>query len=199
MKKVLALAALLLSMPTFAQNFRGLEWGQSIAEIREIEKNKNLDKTTETHTQGKYSWELDVFTFEDSFKSAGKFDVQYVLLDNKLIQGNYSKKIKKGELRNYKKMRKILEDKYGYPQGVYRSSSFFFDNGTEKSSAEEKLTWNLKDTQIDLVLNKNEMFEINYYTRKKELLNFIRDKGLEKEREQVKRMMKDSEFIKSKI
>ncbi|WP_320047720.1 Hsp20/alpha crystallin family protein [uncultured Ilyobacter sp.] len=69
-------------------------------------------------------------------------------MENKLIQGSYSQKIKKGNLDNYNKMKEILEDKYGYSQGVYKSSSFLFENGKANSSAEKILTWYIKDTKV---------------------------------------------------
>ena len=199
MKKLVLIASMLLSVSLFGEGFRNVKWGANLAEIKKSEISKKFIKSSEEQTQGKYYWNLDLYTFEDSLKSAGKFDVKYVLLENKLIQGSYSQKIKKGNLENYNKMKKNLEDKYGYPQGVYKSSSFLFENGEKNLSAEEILTWYIKDTKIDFILVKEKEFKIVYYTRDKDLVDFIWDKGFEKEREKEKKLMKDSEFIKSKI
>ncbi|WP_319201059.1 hypothetical protein [uncultured Ilyobacter sp.] len=199
MKKIVLIASMLLSVSLFGEGFRNVKWGANLAEIKKSEVSKKFIKSSEEQTQGKYYWNLDLYAFEDSLKSAGKFDVKYVLLENKLIQGSYSQKIKKGNLENYNNMKKNLEDKYGYPQGVYKSSSFLFENGEKNSSAEEILTWYIKDTKIDFILVKDKEFKIVYYTRDKDLVDFIWDKGLEKEREKEKKLMKDSEFIKSKI
>ncbi|WP_319371564.1 hypothetical protein [uncultured Ilyobacter sp.] len=199
MKKFVLIAALFTSVSLFGEGFRLVEWGANLAEIKKAENNRKFIKSEEVQTQGKYIWNLDIYTFEDSLKSAGEFNVQYVLLEDKLIQGNYSQKIKNGDLENYNKMKKILEDKYGYPQGVYKSSSFLFENGRENSAEKKILTWYIKDTRIDLILKRDIEFQINYYTRDRELVDFILDKALEKEKEREKKLMKDSEFIKSKI
>lgn len=199
MKKIVSIAALIISISAFGEGFREVKWGSDLDSIKSAEGRRKFDKSEKVQTQGKYVWNLDIYSFEDSLKSAGKFDVQYVLLEDRLIQGSYSQKIKEENIENYSKMKKILEDKYGYPQGIYKSSSFLFENGKEDSKASEILTWYIQGTRIDLILNKGQNFKINYYVRDKELVDFILDKGLEKEKEREKEIMKDSEFIKTRI
>ena len=199
MKRIILFLVFAGYISAFGGGFRSVEWGADIETIKKSEGGMGLEKTKKSQRKGRCTWEFDLYTFEDSLRSAGKFQVQYILLKDRLIQGSYSQELKGGNLDNYNKIRVLLEEKYGYPQEVYETRSFTFSDVRRDTVFKEIFTWHTTDTQIDLVLLKGQEFQINYYTRDRDLVDFILDTGLEEERKRKENLIKDNEFIKNKI
>ncbi len=197
MKKITLALALVLTVNAFGEGFRNVEWGADLATIKKTEKNKKMEVSKDTQDYGKYHWERQLYSFEDSMKSAGKFDVEYVMLKDKLIKGSYTQKIKDGDLSNYTKMQKILVDKYGAPQGSAERSSLVSKDGKEKMESERILTWFGEKTRIDMKLTNNEKYQISYLPTDEKIIKFVEESGLERERAKEKELMKDSEYIKN--
>lgn len=198
-KKHVLLMGILISTSVFASGFRNVEWGEGYKKIQQQEKSKKLEKTNKSESYGNYNWENTIYSFKDDLKSAGKFDVSYTLLKDKLIKGSYSQKIENSNLDNYEKMRKILIDKYGQIQNRYSSSYYENDGKKETKSNKETSVWYSEKMKIELSLVDNEKFEINYYTLDKKMLDFIKDIGLEKQREKEEKLLEDSDYIKKLI
>ncbi len=199
MKKITLALALVLTVNAFGEGFRNVEWGSDLAAIKKSEKNKKMEVSKDVQKYGKYHWERHLYSFEDTLKSAGKFDVEYVMLKDKLIKGSYAQKIKDGDLTNYTKMQKILVDKYGAPQGSAERSSLVSKDGKEVRETEVILTWFGEKTRIDMKLINNEEYQISYLPTDEEIIKFVEESGLERERAREKELMKDSEYIKNFI
>ncbi len=199
MKKITLALALVLTVNTFGEGFRNVEWGSDLATIKKTEKNKKMEVSKDVQEYGKYHWERQLYSFEDTLKSAGKFDVEYVMLKDKLIKGSYAQKIKDGDLTNYTKMQKILVDKYGAPQGSAERSSLVSKDGKEVRETEVILTWFGEKTRIDMKLINNVEYQISYLPTDEEIIKFVEESGLERERAREKELMKDSEYIKNFI
>lgn len=196
MKKILTvLLSFILATSILADDFRGLDWGSGYKDIKKTEKSKKITKRNNVENYNNYQWNQEIYTLKDQLKSAGTFDVQYTLLKDKLIKGSYSQEIKKGDLKNYTKIKKILNKKYGDSQNRYKTSFYEYDGKKEVRQAKEFISWYKNDTKIELELINNEEFRINYYTQDKKLLEFIKETGLEKQRKEEKELMKDSEYI----
>ncbi len=199
MKKWTALMSLLIATSSFAGGFRGVDWGSDLKTINKAEKGKslNLESRHEEYKSGdrKYEWEKEFYSFKDRLRSAGDFEITYILLKGRLIEGKYYQKIDKGNLKNYKKVKRILEEKYGEASGLYETSSFRSYNGDIRRERKKVIRWFVDDTKIELVNINDEMFEINYYTLNRELLDFIKESGLEKERDREKEILKDKDEI----
>lgn len=199
MKKMTLLLGVILAVNAFGSGFRDSQWGSDLASIKKAENNKRMKKTEDVQEYGKYHWDREIYSFEDSLKSAGKFDVEYVMLKDKLIEGRYIQKIKDGNLEGYKKMERILVEKYGGPQGSYIRNSAVVKDGKEEVAGERTLVWNTEGTRIELRLLNNKSYEISYIPTSKEILDFVKDAGLEKEKAKEKELMKDSDYIKNFI
>lgn len=199
MKKITLALALVLAVNAFGEGFRNVEWGSDLATVKKSEKNKKMEVSKDVQDYGKYHWERQLYSFEDSMKSAGKFNVEYVMLKDKLIKGSYTQKIKDGDLTNYTKMQKILVDKYGAPQGSAERSSLVSKDGKEVRETEIILTWFGEKTRIDMKLINNEKYQISYLPTDEKIIKFVEESGLEKERAKEKELMKDSEYIKNFI
>lgn len=199
MKKLVILLSLLIAITSFSEGFRGVEWGSGLKTIKKTEKGKklNLESRNEEYKsrEKKYEWKKDFYSFKDRLKSAGEFDVSYILLKGKLIEGKYSQKINKKNLKNYKKVKRLLKEKYGDPSSFYETSSFNSYNGKIKRERKVVVGWFSDDTKIELANINDEIFEINYYTLDKDLLDFIKESGLEKERAREKEILKDKDEI----
>jgi len=193
MKKITLALTLVLAVNAFGEGFRNVEWGADLATIKKTEKNKKMEVSKDTQDYGKYHWEKQLYSFEDSMKSAGKFDVEYVMLKDKLIKGSYTQ----GDLSNYTKMQKILIDKYGTPQGSTERSSLVSKEGKEKMESERILTWFGEKTRIDMKLINDEEYQISYLPTDEKILKFVEESGLERERAKEKEFMKDSDYIKN--
>ncbi|GLI55251.1 hypothetical protein PM10SUCC1_07660 [Propionigenium maris DSM 9537] len=199
MKKITLALALVLAVNAFGEGFRNVEWGSDLATVKKSEKNKKMEVSKDVQDYGKYHWERQLYSFEDSMKSAGKFNVEYVMLKDKLIKGSYTQKIKDGDLTNYTKMQKILVDKYGAPQGSAERSSLVSKDGKEVRETEVILTWFGEKTRIDMKLINNERYQISYLPTDEKIIKFVEESGLERERAKEKELMKDSEYIKNFI
>jgi hypothetical protein len=195
MKKIVMLLSLLLTTSIFAEGFGNVQWGANYATIKKSEKGKKLKQEKLVETYGDYEWNETIYSLEKDLKSAGKFKMEYVLLKDRLIKGSYSQEIKNENLDNYNKIKKILFDKYGVTQNRYQTSFYKLEDKKEIRNTKEILSWDTKDTRIELVLINKEKFEINYYTRNEKLLDFIKETGLEKKRKEEKELLKDSEYI----
>ena len=189
------LLSLILATSILADDFRGVGWGSGYKDIKKAENSKKMTKRNNIENYNNYQWNQEIYTFKDQLKSAGTFDVEYILLKDRLIKGTYSQKIKKGDLKNYTKIRRILNKKYGDSQNRYKTSFYEYDGKKDIRQTKEILSWYRNDTKIELELTNNEEFRINYYTQDKKLLEFIRETGLEKQREEEKELMKDSDYI----
>lgn len=199
MKKITLALTLVLAVNAFGEGFRNVEWGSDLAAIKKNEKNKKMEVSKDVQDYGKYHWERQLYSFEDTLKSAGKFNVEYVMLKDKLIRGSYTQKIEDGDLTNYTKMQKILVDKYGAPQGSAERSSLVSKDGKEARKTEVILTWFGEKTRIDMKLINNEEYQISYLPTDEEIIKFVEESGLERERAREKELMKDSEYIKNLI
>lgn len=196
MKKILTvLLSVILATSILADDFRGVDWGSGYKDIKKTEKSKKITKRNNVENYNNYQWNQEIYTLKDQLKSAGTFDVQYTLLKDRLIKGSYSQEIKKGDLKNYTKIKKILNKKYGDSRNRYKTSFYEYDGKKEVRQTKEFISWYKNDTKIELELINNEEFRINYYTQDKKLLEFIKETGLEKQRKEEKELMKDSEYI----
>ncbi|MGB6130096.1 MAG: hypothetical protein WBG30_15245 [Psychrilyobacter sp.] len=196
MKKILTiLLSLALATSILAADFRGTDWGDGYKTIQKNEKSKKITKKENTENYKNYQWNQEIYSLKTDLKSAGTFEVKYTLLKDKLIKGSYSQEIKNGDFKNYNKVMKILNKKYGDSQNRYQTS--FYESNGKKEVKNNKivLSWYENDTKIDLELVNNTEFHVNYYTQDKELLKFIKETGLEKQRKAEKELMKDSEYI----
>lgn len=196
MKKLLVvLLSLVLATSILAADFRGSDWGIDYKSVQKKEKSKKMTKKNVTENYKNYEWKHEVYSFKDKLKSAGTFEVKYTFLKDKLIKGSYSQEIKNGDLKNYTKIMKILNNKYGDSQNRYQTS--FYESNGKKEVKNNKivLSWYENDTKIDLELVNNTEFYINYYVQDKELLKFVKEAGLEKQKKAEKELMKDSDYI----
>lgn len=196
MKKLLIiLLSLALATSILAADFRGVDWGNGYKTIRKNEKSKKITKKENIENYKNYQWNQEIYSLKANLKSAGTFEVKYTLLKDKLIKGSYSQEIKNGDLKNYTKIMKILNKKYGESQNRYQTSFYESNGKKEIKNTKEVLSWYKNNTKIDLELINKTEFHINYYAQDKELLKFIQEIGLEKQKKAEKEMMRDSDYI----
>lgn len=194
-KSLMILFSLTLATSILAADFRGSEWGSGYKTIQKNEHSKKITKKKNVESYKNYEWNEEIYTLKDSLKSAGTFKVKYTFLKDKLIRGSYSQEIKDGDMKNYTKIMKILNNKYGESQNRYQTSFYKSDGKKEVKNTKKVLSWYKNDTKIELELINDSEFNINYYTQDRELLKFIKETGLEKQRMAEKELMKDSEYI----
>ena len=204
MKKfiVLMLSIVLCSF-AFASNFRDSSWGDSIQEVKGLEKGVKFkqDKTTEkkVYFDKKYEWEKTLYSFTEKVKFLGDFDITYVFLKDKLISGKYSQKIEDKNLDKFNRMKELLNDKYGSYTQVSESSSYKLINGKKEASYRKIYSWHPEDTRVNLVLIDDDKFEVEYLCRNQEMLDFIENVGLEKQKQAKEKIKSENKEILEKF
>ncbi len=204
MKKLIVIfLGLLFCTASFAGNFRKAEWGFSSEQVKNLEKGvtfkKNTSVETKTISGKKYEWEKETYSFKEKVKFMGDFNVTYTFLKDKLISGKYSQEINGGNLDNFNRMKEILNEKYGNYSYVKENSSYLFVDGKKEIQYTKTYSWDLPDTVVKLVLVDDKEFEVDYFTKKKELLDFIRDTGLEKQKIKYEKRKKENKSIIEKF
>ena len=184
-------------------NFRSSEWGDSLQQVKKLEKGVTFKQTKTTekkvHLDKKYEWEKEFYSFKENVKFLGNFDISYVFLKDKLISGKYSQKIKNKNLDKFNRMKELLNEKYGSYSHVSESSSYKLINDKKEISYRKVYSWYPKDTRVNLILIDDEKFEVEYLCRNREILDFIEKVGLEKQKKAEEKRKAENRQILEKF
>ncbi len=204
MEKIIAVVfGILFCTTLFAENFRKSEWGDSLEQVKKLEKGitfkKDVSVEKKTVSGNKYEWEKELYSFKENIKFMGDFDVTYIFLKNRLISGKYSQDIENKNLNNFNRMKEVLNEKYGNYNYIKENSSYILVDGNRESQYTKTYVWNLADTLINLVLIDNKKFEVTYFTKDRDLLDFIKNTGLEKQKIEGEKRKKENRDIIEKF
>ena len=202
-KVITVVLGILFCTTLFAGNFRNAEWGDSLEQVKKLEKGakfkKDVSVEKKTVSGNKYEWEKELYTFKENIKFMGDFDVTYIFLKNKLISGKYSQGIENKNLNNFNRMKEVLNEKYGNYDYVRENSSYALVGEKRESQYTKTYVWNLPDTIVNLVLIDSKKFEVAYFTKDRELLDFIKNTGLEKQKIEGEKRKKENRTIIEKF